>query len=84
MLQLKIVCYLHHDEIRPLFQVCKPLTHTLKTAVSFHFNYATPFRAEQEHAPPQPRPERNRKRAVTNLAAVLSHLTRSGRLTAEA
>lgn len=81
---LKIVCYLRHNEIWPLFQACKQLNNTLKTAVHFHFNYATPYRTGEECGPPQPRPERIRKRAVTNLAAVLCHLTRSGRLTAEA
>ncbi len=56
----------------------------LKTAVHFHFNYATPFRDAEEKAPPPQRREANKTRAVTNLAAVLAHLTRSGRLTAEA
>ena len=62
----------------------RPPAPQLKTAVHFHFNYATPFRHVGESGPPLPRPDRNKKKAVTNLAAVLSHLTRSGRLTAEA
>ncbi|GAB4820094.1 hypothetical protein N2152v2_007140 [Parachlorella kessleri] len=81
---LKIMCYLRHDEIKPLFQVCKSLNHTLRTAVHFHFNYATPFRDMEGRAPPPQRRDPNKKRSNTNLAAVLAHLTRSGRLTVEA
>ena len=42
-LLLKIVCYLTHEEAKPLFLVCKELSETLKNAIKFHFNYATPM-----------------------------------------
>lgn len=46
----------------PAPQVCKPLHHTLKAAVSFHFNYATPSREHAVAAPPVPRPDRHRRK----------------------
>lgn len=52
----------------------------LKEAIHLHFNFTTPFRSTSEDsAPGQPRPERARKRSVTNLAAVLAHIGRGGR-----
>ena len=42
-LLLKIVCYLTHEEAMPLFLVCKELNETLKNAIKFHFNFATPM-----------------------------------------
>jgi hypothetical protein len=34
MVQLKIVCFLGHDDIKPLFQVCKELGNTVRSVVS--------------------------------------------------
>lgn len=50
----------------------------------FHFNFSTPFRPGHEEAGPgEPRPDRNnKKRAVTNLAAVMGQLQRGPRLAA--
>ena len=80
---LRIVCYLRHDEIRPLFEVCHQLADTLRNAIRFHFNYATPFRPiAEEITPGLPRPERYKKRAVTNLAAVMAEISKGGRLAA--
>ncbi|KDD76183.1 hypothetical protein H632_c323p0, partial [Helicosporidium sp. ATCC 50920] len=77
---LKIVCHLHHDEIKPLFAVCSQLRNTLREAVHLHFNFTTPYRASHEEvAGGLPRPDRAKKRSVTNLAAVLAHIGRNGR-----
>lgn len=86
---LKIVCHLQHDEIKPLFQVCNRLSETLHNAIRFHFNFATPFRPIAETETQQlpcggipGRPDRHRKRAVTNLSAVMARLSRGGRMAA--
>jgi hypothetical protein len=86
---LKIVCHLQHDEIKPLFQVCNRLSETLHNAIRFHFNFATPFRPIAEMETQQlpcggipGRPDRQRKRAVTNLSAVMARLSRGGRMAA--
>eukprot|EP00887_Chlorella_sp_A99_P007226 scaffold2.g7226.t1 len=68
---LKIICHLKHDEVAPLFSVCKQLRQTLKAAVSFYFDFSTPSRASAQGGPPVPRPDRHRRRAVVNLADVI-------------
>lgn len=86
-LLLKIVCYLTHEEAKPLFLVCKELSETLKNAIQFHFNFATPTavaasKGEQIRGnnkvlmPLARRPQK--KRAVTAYADVLGHLKRGG------
>lgn len=74
-----MVCYLKHDDVKPLFLVCKQLHGTLREAIRFHFNYATPSRgAPAEGASPAlaavaaRRPDR--RRAVTAFSDVLAHL----------
>ena len=64
---------------------CAPAPPQLKEAVHFHFNFSTPFRPGHEEAGPgEPRPagNNNKKRAVTNLAAVMGQLQRGPRLAA--
>lgn len=86
-LLLKIVCYLTHEEAKPLFLVCKELCEILQNAIQFHFNFATPTagaasKGEQirENSkilmPFARRPQK--KRAVTAYADVLGHLKRGG------
>lgn len=75
---LKVVCYLEHDDIKPLFQVCKELGNTLRNAIKFHFNYATPTVAlGEETMPLAKRP--SKRRAVTAYADVMAHLKRGQR-----
>ena len=75
---LKVVCYLEHDDIKPLFQVCKELGNTLRNAIKFHFNYATPTVAlGEETMPMAKRP--HKRRAVTAYADVMAHLKRGQR-----
>ncbi|KAL6782685.1 hypothetical protein ACKKBG_A07720 [Auxenochlorella protothecoides x Auxenochlorella symbiontica] len=78
---LKILCFLKHDELRPLMAVCTQLRKTFKDAVVFHFNFTTPYRpSNEESLPGQPRPPvRTRKRSATNLAVVLARLGRNNR-----
>lgn len=75
---LKIVCYLEHDDIKPLFRVCKELGNTLRNAVKFHFNYATPTVALGEETMPFAKRPQKRK-AVTAYADVVAHLKRGQR-----
>ena len=86
-LLLKIVCYLTHEEAKPLFLVCKELCQTLKNAIQFHFNFATPIAMaapkgqrtrdnSKVFMPPARRPLK--KRAVTAYADVLGHLKKGG------
>lgn len=75
---LKVVCYLEHDDIKPLFQVCKELGNTLRNAIKFHFNYATPTMAlGEETMPMAKRPQK--RRAVTAYADVMAHLKKGQR-----
>ncbi|EFN51261.1 hypothetical protein CHLNCDRAFT_141170 [Chlorella variabilis] len=75
---LKVVCFLTHDELKPLFQVCKALRTTLRNAVAYHFNYNTPSRPVEEHVPPV-LGERQRRPARTNVQQVMSRLARGVR-----
>ncbi|GBG59881.1 hypothetical protein CBR_g66688 [Chara braunii] len=47
-LLVRILCYLHHDELKPAFFVCKRLREATIAAVQIHFNYTTPDRDRQE------------------------------------
>lgn len=38
IVQLKIVCFLGHDDIKPLFQVCKELGNTVRCVVVFVYS----------------------------------------------
>lgn len=75
---LKVVCYLEHDDIKPLFQVCKELGNTLRNAIKFHFNYATPTVALGEEAMPVAK-RAQKRRAVTAYADVMAHLKKGQR-----
>ena len=86
-LLLKIVCYLTQEEAKPLFLVCKELCETLKNAIQFHFNFATPtavmaskseeiIQDDKIRMPLARRPQK--RRAVTAYANVLGHLKRGG------
>ncbi|WPT16705.1 F-box protein [Picochlorum sp. SENEW3] len=75
---LKVVCHLNHEEIKPLFRVCKDLRNTLREAVKFHFNYATPTVAAAEDCLPEAKKPKRRK-AVTAYAGVMAHLKRGQR-----
>jgi hypothetical protein len=75
---LKVVCLLTHEELKPLFQVCKALRTTLHNAVAFHFNFSTPSRHIEETAPPA-LGERQKRPARTNAIQVMSRLSRGGR-----
>lgn len=80
-LQLKVVCSLSHDELRPLFQVCKALRDTLRQAVRYHFNYSTPSRPTEDAAPPA-LGERQRRPPRSNVYQVMSRLSRGPRAVA--
>lgn len=80
---LRIVCKLGHDDIKPLFLVCKQLSKTLQNAIAFHFNYATPSRMNANCISPgmnlQAR-RMDRRRNITAIADVLAHLRRGPRI----
>jgi hypothetical protein len=88
-LLLKIVCHLTHEEAKPLFLVCKELSATLKNAIKFHFNFATPtamavpdggliLDTNQKHLMPLGRRPQKR-RAVTAYMDVMAHLRKGQR-----
>lgn len=79
---LRIVCKLQHDDIKPLFLVCRRLSRTLQDAVRFHFNYATPCRQNEVDGPtPEAKRARRqeRRRNITAFADVLAHLRKGQR-----
>mmetsp|Transcript_3599 Transcript_3599/g.7486 ORF Transcript_3599/g.7486 Transcript_3599/m.7486 type:complete len:237 (-) Transcript_3599:299-1009(-) len=41
-LLMRIVCTLHHDELKPLLQTCSRLRHAAMAAIVVYFNYVTP------------------------------------------
>ncbi|XWS33892.1 hypothetical protein CRYUN_Cryun22dG0122000 [Craigia yunnanensis] len=47
-LLVKILCHLHHDQLRPVFHVSQRIRKALCLARQFHFNYTTPDRSRQE------------------------------------
>ncbi|XP_073017012.1 F-box protein At4g35930-like [Primulina eburnea] len=47
-LLVKILCNLHHDQLRAVFHVSEKIRKAVVIARQFHFNYTTPDRARQE------------------------------------
>ncbi|WOL05907.1 hypothetical protein Cni_G14638 [Canna indica] len=47
-LLVKILCYLHHDQLRAVFHVCQRVREAVILARQIHFNYATPDRSRQK------------------------------------
>ncbi|KAG0598636.1 hypothetical protein M758_12G089700 [Ceratodon purpureus] len=41
-LLVHIVCRLHHDQLKPVFHVCRSLQQAVKIARQMHFNFTTP------------------------------------------
>ncbi|NP_001132716.1 F-box protein At4g35930-like [Zea mays] len=47
-LLVKIMCCLHHDELKVVFHVSKRIRKAVELARQYHFNYTTPDRSRQE------------------------------------
>ncbi|XP_038903596.1 F-box protein At4g35930 [Benincasa hispida] len=47
-LLVKILCHLHHDQLRAVFHVSQRIRKAVLLARQFHFNYTTPDRSRQE------------------------------------
>ncbi|MED6193563.1 hypothetical protein PIB30_020707 [Stylosanthes scabra] len=47
-LLVKILCHLHHDQLRAVFHVSQRIRKAVVIARQFHFNYTTPDRYRQE------------------------------------
>ncbi|KAA8547529.1 hypothetical protein F0562_003958 [Nyssa sinensis] len=47
-LLVKILCHLHHDQLRAVFHVSQRIRKAVLFARQFHFNYTTPDRSRQE------------------------------------
>ncbi|GAU34214.1 hypothetical protein TSUD_209960 [Trifolium subterraneum] len=47
-LLVKILCLLHHDQLRAVFHVSQRIRRAVIVARQFHFNYTTPDRTRQE------------------------------------
>ncbi|KAL6640970.1 hypothetical protein ACP70R_019151 [Stipagrostis hirtigluma subsp. patula] len=47
-LLIKIMCYLHHDQLKSVFHVSKRIRVAVQQAKQYHFNYTTPDRSRQE------------------------------------
>lgn len=47
-LLVKILCHLHHDQLRAVFHVCQRIRKAAVIARQFYFNYTTPDRSRQE------------------------------------
>ncbi|CAL5326508.1 unnamed protein product [Camellia sinensis] len=45
---VKILCHLHHDQLRAVFHVSQRIRKAVVIARQFHFNYTTPDRSRQE------------------------------------
>ncbi|CAM8954709.1 unnamed protein product [Rhodiola kirilowii] len=45
---VKIICHLHHDQLKPAFHVSQRLRTAVLLAMQIHFNYKTPKRSRQE------------------------------------
>lgn len=50
-MQLKIMCTLKHDELKPVLRACHRLRVAALQARNYHFNYTTPSHAAGEAAP---------------------------------
>ncbi|KAL6345193.1 hypothetical protein AAG906_015676 [Vitis piasezkii] len=46
--EVKILCHLHHDQLRAVFHVSQRIRKAVLLARQFHFNYTTPDRSRQE------------------------------------
>ncbi|XP_031387530.1 F-box protein At4g35930 isoform X2 [Punica granatum] len=47
-LLVKILCHLHHDQLKAVFHVSQRMRRAVLIARQFHFNYTTPDRSRQE------------------------------------
>ncbi|RDX96478.1 F-box protein, partial [Mucuna pruriens] len=47
-LLVKLLCHLHHDQLRAVFHVSQRIRKAVVIARQFHFNYTTPDRSRQE------------------------------------
>lgn len=47
-LLVKVLCHLHHDQLRAVFHVSQRIRMAVIVARQFHFNYTTPDRSRQE------------------------------------
>lgn len=47
-LLVKVLCHLHHDQLRAVFHVSQRIRKAVLMARQFHFNYTTPDRSRQE------------------------------------
>ncbi|MBA0734907.1 hypothetical protein Gogos_018796, partial [Gossypium gossypioides] len=47
-IKVKILCHLHHDQLRAVFHVSQRIRKAVSQARQFHFNYTTPDRSRQE------------------------------------
>ncbi|KAF5738109.1 F-box family protein [Tripterygium wilfordii] len=47
-LLVKILCHLHHDQLKAVFHVSQRIRKAVVIARQFHFNYTTPDRSRQE------------------------------------
>lgn len=47
-LLIKIMCYLHHDQLKAVFHVSRRIRKAVELARQYHFNYTTPDRSRQE------------------------------------
>lgn len=47
-LQVKIICHLHHDQLRAVFHVSRKIRKAVLIARQYYFNYTTPDRSRQE------------------------------------
>ncbi|KAL9690551.1 hypothetical protein QQ045_010953 [Rhodiola kirilowii] len=44
---VKVLCHLHHDQLKPVFHVSKRVREAVLHARQFHFNFTTPDRSRQ-------------------------------------
>ncbi|ONK64488.1 uncharacterized protein A4U43_C07F26590 [Asparagus officinalis] len=47
-LMVKILCHMHHDQLRPVFHVSQRIRKAVVIARQWHFNFTTPDRSRQE------------------------------------
>ncbi|PRQ47359.1 hypothetical protein RchiOBHm_Chr2g0098831 [Rosa chinensis] len=47
-LLVKLLCHLHHDQLKPVFHVSQRIRKAVILARQYHFNYTTPDRSRQE------------------------------------
>ncbi|KAJ0039737.1 hypothetical protein Pint_28534 [Pistacia integerrima] len=48
MFEVKILCHLHHDQLKAVFHVSKRVRKAVVVARQLYFNYTTPDRSRQE------------------------------------